>query len=140
MLRSCSVCLEEKPLTLFRRRQKQCRVCENKKNLLRYHTKYKTSINHRKASYKYTLKTVYGLTEKDYRKMYQDQSGSCSICLEKISNIFEEDLVKSQAIDHCHTTGKIRGLLCRQCNTALGMLKDNVDSARRLVKYLEMHT
>lgn len=139
-MKRCRVCQEEKQLTLFRRGQRQCRSCENKKNLSRYHNKYKTSTAHRKASYRYTLKTVYGLTEDDYQKRYAQQNGSCSICLEHLTNVFDEVITKSQAIDHCHKTGIIRGLLCRQCNTALGMLKDDIESARRLVKYLEMHT
>jgi hypothetical protein len=43
------------------------------------------------------------------------------------------------AIDHCHTTGKVRGLLCSNCNTALGLTGENVDRLRTLIKYLETH-
>ncbi len=61
--------------------------------------------------------------------MLQDQKNSCLIC--------NRELDQSACVDHCHTTGKVRGLLCRQCNMALGLLKDNIDSLENAINYLK---
>jgi hypothetical protein len=50
---------------------------------------------------------------------------------------FDKSVIK--AVDHCHTTGKVRGFICRRCNTALGMLEDSIESAQRLTAYLIQH-
>lgn len=70
---------------------------------------------------------TYGLTGDDYLKMYNNQSGLCAICQAS------DKLV----IDHCHTTNKVRGLLCGKCNTALGLLKDNIEYFQRAIEYLK---
>lgn len=54
----------------------------------------------------------------------------CQICKKK-------DQKKALAIDHCHSTGVIRGLLCDNCNRALGLFKDNIDNLKNAIKYLK---
>lgn len=56
----------------------------------------------------------------------------CSICGEK-----QEDLPRMLCVDHCHESGKFRGLLCDNCNTAIGLMKDDVDSLKKAIEYLE---
>lgn len=69
----------------------------------------------------------YGLTSDQYNAMVERQGGRCAIC----------DLYRPLVIDHCHTTGEVRGLLCGQCNTALGMVGDSLDTIERYVDYLK---
>lgn len=69
----------------------------------------------------YRLKTVYGMSEEQYCALFQKQNGKCAIC--------GTDKVKGRAkrlhVDHCHSTDRIRGLLCMRCNTALGWYEKN---------------
>jgi hypothetical protein len=61
------------------------------------------------------LKCKYGMTENDYNRMFQIQGGKCAIC-----EAHQTDLKSKLCVDHNHTTGKVRGLLCAGCNTSLG--------------------
>lgn len=80
------------------------------------------------------LKTKYGLTLKEYYEMESSQNGVCAICKGRSTD-------KSLAVDHCHETGKIRGLLCDRCNIALGLIYDRIDIANSIVRYLQIqHT
>jgi hypothetical protein len=64
--------------------------------------------------------------------MFTKQDGRCKIC-----NIVQEELIKALAVDHCHTTGKVRGLLCRECNLMLGNANDNIENLKAAIAYLE---
>jgi hypothetical protein len=72
----------------------------------------------------------YGITQDDYRQMFADQCGACAICLEPAQG-------RKLCVDHCHTTGKIRGLLCRKCNSGIGMLRDSSVIVRLAANYLD---
>lgn len=78
------------------------------------------------------LKYRYGITLKDYDKMFDDQGGCCDIC-------GEIPFRHSLQVDHCHETGKVRALLCRNCNTALGHFKDNPIRMLKAAKYVMNH-
>jgi hypothetical protein len=75
------------------------------------------------------LKKKYGISWSDYEEMYERQEGRCAICKKE-----EDD--RSLAIDHCHTTGKVRGLLCGSCNRALGLLKDDPELIEQAKEYV----
>lgn len=77
------------------------------------------------------LKRKYGITLEQYLDIYRRQNGLCQIC-KNHSDTFEDDLV----VDHNHTTGKVRGLLCHGCNLSLGNIKENINSAIGLVEYI----
>lgn len=79
---------------------------------------------------KYTL-FKYGLTNEDYAEKLFQQNGVCAICEKE-----EEIKGKHLAVDHCHTTGKIRGLLCGNCNRGIGHLKENVSYLDKAKDYL----
>ncbi len=74
----------------------------------------------------------YGLTIEDYDMMYVEQEGSCAIC-----GVHSSEIPMSLAVDHCHDTGAVRGLLCTSCNTTLGNMGDNPALLREAAKYLE---
>jgi hypothetical protein len=73
----------------------------------------------------------YGLSGEDYNKIYNNQSGRCLGCGRHRSE-FKNNL----CVDHDHKTGKIRGLLCDDCNLSLGRLQDSVETLRKLIEYL----
>ena len=75
------------------------------------------------------LKSRYGITEEDYELMSANQNNCCAICKQK-SEI-------NLSVDHCHKTGIVRGLLCRNCNLALGYLKDDTNRIESAIKYLD---
>lgn len=80
----------------------------------------------------YELWTKYRLTPEDWARLYEAQHGRCAGCDRTLK--FD----KSTHTDHCHKTGIVRGLLCRQCNHALGKVSDSPLTLRRLAEYLEV--
>lgn len=76
---------------------------------------------------KYHLGKKYGINQKDYDNMIIAQNERCSICYKVMEN---------PHIDHCHRTGKIRGLLCFHCNSALGQFEDDIERIERAANYL----
>jgi hypothetical protein len=78
------------------------------------------------------MKRAYGLDFKDYERMLEEQNGVCAICSSPPPNNRKTRL----AIDHCHKTGKVRGLLCDKCNRSIGLLKDDVSVLKSAIKYL----
>lgn len=73
------------------------------------------------------------ITQEEYDFMYAKQKGCCAICGKHESNVLRNRL----NIDHCHSTGKIRGLLCHHCNAALGHLEDSIDNLTTAISYLK---
>ncbi len=79
---------------------------------------------------RYELDKNYGMSLDDYNEMYEDQDGRCMICDRP------ERENKLLAVDHCHTTGNVRGLLCQNCNLGIGLLEDNIKFLKGAIKYL----
>ncbi len=94
--------------------------------------------NAKKSSQKRSreLKCVYGITLDDYHTMLASQGNSCAIC--ETPSVHKKR--KSFDVDHCHTTNKVRGLLCHSCNVGIGFLKDNVKLLERAILYLTKHS
>lgn len=78
-----------------------------------------------------TLKLKYGITIEEYEKIFDSQNGVCDICKKP------DPRGRRLSVDHNHNTGKIRSLLCGNCNSMLGMSGDNPDLLRKGAKYLE---
>lgn len=129
-MKTCSSCKERKPLSDFPKhngfkdgRNSKCKVCKSAQQRLHY-----SENGDRKAySYENMIKYKYGLTPEDYLQLLESQKHCCAICGNK-----PEKLV----VDHCHTTGIVRGLLCIPCNTGLGKLGDSVAGLTRALNYL----
>lgn len=79
------------------------------------------------------LEKDYGLTIGDYNTLLEAQDGRCKIC----GTTKPGGHGNRFAVDHAHETGEVRGLLCQQCNCALGHFKDNPDLLRKAAEYLE---
>lgn len=73
---------------------------------------------------------------KEFREMEREQGGVCAICGEKETRTRRGNLVRL-SVDHDHTTGSIRGLLCTRCNTAVGLMQDEPELLRKAIEYLE---
>lgn len=113
-----------------------CRRIKKREGYITYkHTAvYKASIkrrtdrlSHKRYMFIYNLKTLYNITFEIFTKLLIDQLGKCGICKK------QAELVP----DHCHLTGKFRGLLCQKCNTALGLFDDNIENINESIKYLK---
>lgn len=90
-----------------------CKICEADKKLMK---RYKISIE-------------------DYQRILESQNQRCKIC-----DRTEIQVGRRLAVDHCHETGKVRGLLCSRCNQAVGLLKDNPKFGDNLSRYLRLYS
>jgi hypothetical protein len=81
-------------------------------------------------------KKRYGITLEEYNKRLIDQDYKCAICKNPESEL-KHGRNTYFAVDHCHSTKKVRGLLCYKCNSMLGFSKDNIQNLKNAIKYLE---
>lgn len=109
--------------------------CFHKSGSLRGVPQYKTVCKEcRKAEVRnyrpLHLKRRYGITEEEYSRMFKGQGGVCKICGRP------ELKRKHLSVDHCHTTGVVRGLLCNACNVAIGHMQDDPELLIKAAEYL----
>lgn len=144
----CTECENSKSESEFynykhERRCKQC-VSEIRK------AAYKANPEkHRKAKSDFTksnpdnirntkLKQTYGITLKQYNDMLAKQNYGCAICGKPETAVWRGRTL-SLAVDHCHTTDKVRGLLCMKCNRAFGLLEENTTNMLNMIEYAKNH-
>jgi len=84
-------------------------------------------------NFRRNIRKDYGISVEQYDTMYRAQNGVCAIC--SGLNLSGRRL----AVDHDHATGKIRGLLCSRCNSAIGLARENKDILKQALSYLEKH-
>lgn len=127
-VRTCRTCNKIKSLRSFPAqaecisgRSRECRACKTNRSRLRR----------------------YGISESEYYDLLKKQDNKCAICSLPYFCRTTKRLAESNefklAVDHCHKTGKVRGLLCYQCNVGLGKFSDDLDLLRKAVQYLEAH-
>lgn len=127
----CAICLVRKEFSEFNKRNKlsldgklsYCSLCGKKK----------IKPEDSRKSY---IKQTYGISLEEYDEMSKKQNGLCYICDQPETSKLNGK-IKNLAIDHNHSTGKIRKLLCDSCNKGIGHLKENVNIVQRVIKYLE---
>lgn len=122
--RICKSCTSE--FIPYHPRQKFC--CEECQRIAARKITAEWKIKNPDKNKSVVLKSLYGISLDEYNTMVKKQNHKCLIC-----NIKAKKLV----IDHCHNTGKVRGLLCNACNMALGSFDDSVEKLNRAIKYLE---
>ena len=124
-MKTCNRCKVEKPLTEYYKRtyssgnvgyQNNCKKCQGE---LRVQYWKPHQVARRK----------FGLSDEDYTTLIERSQGLCEVCNTPMGD--------KRCIDHDHKTGKIRGVLCNNCNTALGLVGDNVATLTKLIQYLE---
>ena len=149
---SCAPCLKKKGLEKLNNEElmKPYRTKDKVKKRLdiwreenpeKYQNQYKNDIARQKCKEYYHnnkenvkdtyLQTNYGITLEDYNFLLEDQNKKFKICNSECST------GKSLAVDHNHETGKVRGLLCKNCNIGLGMFFDSIDFLESAVLYLK---
>jgi hypothetical protein len=95
--------------------------------------RYKIDDSIRDRMWRRSIERRYQIDETKYVALLERQGGSCAVCL-------SVDSGRRLAVDHCHVTGVVRGLLCSKCNTAIGMLGDNEEGIERALAYLQRNT
>jgi hypothetical protein len=83
------------------------------------------------------IKDGYGIGALEWLEIYTKQNGVCAICGSKGFVMNKDRHKRLLVIDHCHDTGKVRGLLCHQCNQGIGMFKENLEFLKNAVKHVE---
>lgn len=84
------------------------------------------------------LKYTYGIDQEEYDRILKAQGGVCAICERPERKILKSTgKPKRLSVDHCHKTGKVRGLLCFYCNASLGKFNDSIEILKNAIKYLE---
>jgi len=142
-MKLCTTCKTKKPLSEFGlvrgKPRHQCKDCKNKASKEWYEQnkdrKKELSKQYKHIKKDKDLKATYGISLADYHRMLAEQNQRCKICL-----THEDDVKRVLCVDHDHSTGKVRGLLCDTCNRSLGLLKDNVETLRRAIDYLTPET
>lgn len=151
-MKQCSKCKIIKEFSFFYKNstrgdghQHRCKDCQKiysdqpkakernriRSNIYRLTNFKKTEASRRKS----LLKNKFNLTELDYKQLSSSQNNLCAIC-QQPETATCKGTVKFLAVDHCHKTGRIRGLLCTDCNTSLGKFKDNPQRFINAANYL----
>lgn len=99
----------------------------------------KTDQKRKQARREKILQEKYGITLQTYLKMLEAQGSKCAICNQIETSLDRHGNLKPLYVDHNHTTGKVRALLCSACNLALGNFKESIDSLLNAVSYLRKH-
>jgi hypothetical protein len=110
-----------------RHKLKSTEIAEYKRTY-RKNNKEKVAVQFRRIS----LRKNYGLTLEQYNEMLEVQGGRCAIC-----GVLQTEVKMTFRVDHDHTTGKVRGLLCHKCNVSLGLMNDNPEILQNAIKYLD---
>lgn len=149
MNKKCNKCNEVKPLTEFYKDKSkndgyraECKSCKKmyakefrktpeykawkrENSNAYYHKVYKHDINYKIKEKSRRIKRKYGISLADYDEHLKSP---CDICGDE-----------SKHLDHCHTTGKVRGGLCARCNHMLGHARESIEILNKGIKYLEVH-
>jgi Recombination endonuclease VII len=134
MIKTCKLCQTEKSIDDFysfydkwsdkKYVGTRCKSCHQQ-----YRRDSATTTQNRKAE---KLQLRYGLTFEQWEEMRENENFSCMIC-----GITEDEMDKKLDVDHCHVSGKVRGLLCNPCNNILGHARDNIAILEAAAKYLQ---
>lgn len=138
-MKTCKICGIDKEESLFQKCKgfkdgirTQCIDCRRVYERASFHK------NKHKRVYSYEdnkdrkLQKAYGIGYQEYLTMLEIQNGACAIC-----GTTDTGNRKAFHVDHCHKTGKVRGLLCGNCNSGIGNLRDDVQLLKRAIQYLE---
>lgn len=128
----CKDCQQDKTVDAFPRQPRNkdglntyCRQCQSSRT--------KASPNYKGNLRKAQLKSFYGITPEIYSDLFDLQNGVCAICGSDESESMREHL----CVDHDHSTGVVRGLLCHSCNIGLGKFKDDSELLKKAIIYLQ---
>ncbi len=151
LTKKCSKCQTEKPLDSFCKNRgmkdglnNNCKDCvkkyteENKERVRKYKSDYYYANREKciERDRKNSLKRKYNVTVEWYEAQLEKQNGKCMICGAAESGGISPTL----HVDHNHKTGQVRGLLCRPCNTGIGLFKEDVNLIEKAIEYVNRHS
>lgn len=129
-IKTCTTCLKVLPFEQFSRairgaggRRAKCKQCHKDYGI-------RFGLLDPRSKHRKKIKYLYGLTLEQYDAMLVAQNGQCAICSKHMDK---------PHVDHCHATGDVRELLCRNCNHGIGNFKDNTEHLSRAIEYLARH-
>lgn len=140
----CTGCRTEKPVSDFSKRgerngiplyRSRCKACQAKQARGWYSRNTKRANANRR---RLLLQENFGLTPEEYDAMLESQGGVCATC-GRPESAERDGKIMRLAVDHCHETGRIRGLLCHACNRSIGLFGEDTDLMERAIAYLEKH-
>jgi len=136
-VKQCGACKEVKSALDFYNAKKSttgltswCKLCCAKQSKVWY-----SNTQNKRKNYLNRIKNKYGVSSEEYQKMFDEQEGKCLIC-EK----HDDDVKQRLHVDHCHQTGKVRGLLCFNCNAGMGNLGDDIVLLEKAIQYLKSYS
>lgn len=151
--KTCTKCKESKPVGEFfsnyrqggqhRKASSWCKTCHGRTSTerVRHRRETEPGFREKERTYCRTRRFLkkYGMTPEDYEDVFEWQGRRCAICRTE-ANIKVLGNEKLFAVDHDHSTGQIRGLLCDPCNRGIGLLKDDPSILRQAADYLERNS
>lgn len=154
--KKCKKCGETKPLSEFSSHKrtadgldywcKSCKTAEAARWQFKNRERYNEGVRERRKGYDPEkrhakhLRIKFGMTSEQYQNIYNSQGGKCAICgrEEKVlSTAVFNKAPKKLSVDHDHKTGQVRGLLCSNCNAAVGYFDDNTSIIEKAIEYLK---
>ncbi len=144
--KECNTCKLLKPLSDFHNdrrkpdgkisRCKPCKAAYDQKYFSQQHIQARRKTPEARSKQRdWGLQKRYGLDHAQYQRMLARQGGHCACC----SATPEQESSGVLMVDHCHTTGQVRGLLCNKCNLTLGNVNDDFNRLRELANYVQVH-
>lgn len=128
--RWCTPCSALKSVEDFSPKGIRCRSCEKAKRDRFWSTRDPDERRRKQRSYDLTRK--YGIASEEYEEMYSAQNGQCAIC-----GTHADESIRGLFVDHDHSSGKVRGLLCIRCNGLLGYCDDTETVLIKAIEYLQ---
>jgi len=135
-MKECKKCLVNLPKESYSKQKKNkdglysyCKPCANKLKAVSKKRKFAENPNYFRDR---NFKDRYGISLQERDQLAVDQDHRCKICLTHESKVSRSVLF----VDHCHTSGEVRGLLCDGCNKAIGHIKDNPTAIKAALAYI----
>lgn len=147
-MKRCSKCKLPKPIDQFYPRydgsgklRPQCKECNHRNGTTYKRNNEAARMRYLETTWRSRLVKRFGITFEQYSALYEAQGGACALCQQPESSPRNKNSVKlgprRLAVDHDHTTGKVRGLLCSDCNRGIGLLNDDPALMHKAAFYLE---
>ena len=137
--RVCKTCEVEKPLSEYPKHgaykdgiRPHCNPCRQVYERKQHHTHKHNRPYVYEVDKSRKLQKEYGIDYQKYLEMLDNQNGKCAIC-----GTSDTGGRKAFHVDHCHNTKKVRGLLCGNCNSGIGNLRDDINLLQRAIEYLQ---